>query len=193
MSDDVRDLYEALSNEVGALYQQWNMFSNLYGEESRLNLLNESAPAFFSVCLNSIILGISRLTDPSPMTGSKQNLTLERLIFAINPSSPELKHKLINELQILKERCNFARHHRNRRVAHLDLGTYFQENALSSFDITKEKIEEALASIAGIMNEVAYLLNLTEIGYEYLTNIDGVEALVACLEDAKAYHDRMMI
>ncbi len=192
--EDMEKLHKALWNEFGVLHLKWLLFSQLYEDETTVNLLNESAPTFFGVCqtvfLDDIILVISRLTDPSH-TKNKENLTLERLAAAIDSANfPELKDEIDEALNLVRSNCNFARTNRNRRIAHTDLKTYFQEHPESLPSVTKEKIEEALLTVREVMNKFELHFSQNETGYEYLVLPDGANSLIGCLYDAKSYREQ---
>jgi len=193
MAQKIDKLLQAISEELGELHLKWLLFSQLYEDEEIVELLNESAPTFFGVCqsvfLNDIILSISRLTDSSK-TGDKENLTLARIVDIIDPSSVQLKTELVETLEIVKNSCDFARNHRNRRVAHTDLKTYFQDHPEPLLSITREKIEEALLGLRAFVNKVELHFTQNEMGYEYLAIAEGASSLIGCLYDAKSYRDQ---
>jgi hypothetical protein len=193
MTQKIDELLQAISGELGEIHLKWLLFSQLYEDEEIVDLLNESAPTFFGVCqsvfLNDIILSISRLTDSSK-TGSKENLTLARILDSIDPSLVQLKAELVETLEIIKNSCDFARKHRNRRVAHIDLKTYFQDHPEPLLSITKEKIEEALLGLRTFVNKVELHFTQNETGYEYLAVAEGASSLIGCLYDAKSYRDQ---
>lgn len=195
MSENVEKILQAISDELGNLHLKWLFFLQLYDEkEEIIDLLNESAPMFFGVCqsifLNDVILSISRLTDPS-QTDNKANLTLEQLLDAIDPSCNQLKTELKAILSHIKCNSDFARVSRNRRVAHTDLKTYFQEHPEPLPDTTKEKIEEVLFGLRDFINKVELHFLQREIGYEHLDVLDGANSLIGCLYDAKSYRDQL--
>ena len=193
MAEKIEELLQAISEEIGELHLKWLLFSQLFKDKETVDLLNESAPTFFGVCqsmfLNDIILSISRLTDPSK-TGNKENLTLARILDSIDPSLFQLKTELIETLEIVKNSCDFARKHRNRRVAHTDLKTYFQDHPEPLLSSTKEKIEEALLGLRTFINKVELHFTQNETGYEYLAVVEGASSLIGCLYDAKSYRDQ---
>ena len=76
-------LYET-DNRMFVLHETWCIYRQLFGtSEARVDLLNEVAPGFAGVVqpvlLDSVILGICRLCDPSSMSGN-DNLSLKRLV-----------------------------------------------------------------------------------------------------------------
>ena len=159
MPADLAKIHEALWQEITWLHAMWNAFHELYAtSESNVELLNQSAPGFFSMCryvlLRDILLGISRVTDPA-QTGKKDNLSLERLANHIDQSThSQLKAEIEQDLAVAKDRCSFARESRNRVIAHNGLLAILHGPANPLPEITKQKIEEALQIICEIMNKV---------------------------------------
>lgn len=193
MTEKIEDLIQFISAELGELHLKWLLFSQLYEDEKTVDLLNDSAPTFFGFCqnifLNDIILSISRLTDP-PKIGSKENLTLGKILDSIDPIFSQLKAELVKTLETVDESCDFARKHRNRRIAHTDLKTHFQDHPELLSSITKEKIEKALLSLRTFVNKVELHFTQKQMGYEYLTIAEGSSSLIGCLRDAKSYRDQ---
>ena len=194
MVETVEELLQAISEELGELHLKWLLFSQLYESEDVVNLLTESAPTFFGTCqsvfLDNIILSISRLTDP-PKTCGKENLTLERILDSIDSSFKDLRAELQEILKVVKDSCLFIKNHRDRRIAHSDLKTYFQDHPEPLLGITKEEIEKALLGLRTFVNKVELHFLRIETGYEYLAVADGSSNLVGCLYDAKIYRDQL--
>ena len=102
----------------------------------------------------------------------------------------QLKAELVETLEIIKNSCDFARKHRNRRVAHTDLKTCFQDHPEPLLSITKEKIEEALLGLRTFVNKVELHFTQDETGYECLAAAEGASSLIGCLYYAKSYRDQ---
>ena len=96
MGEELGTIYDALWQEVAWLHGKWADYVALFGTtESRVSLLNSTAPTFFNLVQDSIweniLLHIGRMTDPTA-TAKKQNLTIQRLPELID--RPETRRKV---------------------------------------------------------------------------------------------------
>jgi hypothetical protein len=194
MANETEKLLQAISEDLGEIHLKWLLFCQLYEDEEIVDLLNESAPTFFGVCqsifLDDIILSINRLTDPSKTCG-KENLTLASILDTFEFTSKDLTTDLQESLKVIKDNCSFIKKHRDRRISHSDLKTYFKDHPEPLPVITKEKIENALLGLRTFVNKLELHLFKNEIGYEYLSVVDGASNLVGCLNDAKIYREQL--
>jgi hypothetical protein len=122
MGSELGPLCFELWNECVLLHWKWEEYVTLFGTSpGRINLLNDSAGAFFRIVQDSlwedILLHISRLTDP-PRSSGKDNLTLQRLARLVED---QLQPPLRTLLTTCSAACAFARDWRMRRIAHRDL------------------------------------------------------------------------
>jgi hypothetical protein len=152
LGSDIGPLYHALHNEVIWLHAKWKEFRKLYGtSEERVNLLNQTAGFFFGVVedvlWNDVLLHITRLTDPSKQ-GEYQNLTLFRLPSVL--ANGELKSEISRLLNQARTDSEFARDWRNRRIAHLELGTALKGEA--TMRASRENVEKVLSIFRDILN-----------------------------------------
>lgn len=157
----------ALSEVFGELWQdvvwvhgKWAIFCQLYAEKDSVELLNNTAPSFFRICqdvlLDDVLLTICRITDPA-QTGRKTNLCLERLVRHIDESAYcDLKDNATSLLTSFQQKLDFARDHRNRRIAHIDLQTRLKRHPTELSSITRQRVREALQAIDKIMNTIEY-------------------------------------
>jgi hypothetical protein len=138
--------------------------------------------------LDRLLLGLSRLTDKSK-SGKYDNLSLVALVEEAD-QQPELKGRLVNQLDHLHKTVAVMRKHRDKRVAHADFAALTDPmSALPGYEISE--IEDALKQVAEFLNsyefhsfnsETAYYQCLLPLGH------DG-EKLVKCLKQAKAFRD----
>lgn len=68
ISDEFSEVYEAIKNEVIWIYCHWDYYKQLFGHSpQRIDLLNETAPAFFfiiqEVLISDLITSLCKLTD----------------------------------------------------------------------------------------------------------------------------------
>lgn len=200
MPSELGDVFEALRKRVIWLNAKWNIFCQLFASsQETVDLLNCSASTFFAICedmmISDILLTLGRLTDPRTSAG-RDNLSLNRLLMLLDTvPDQQLKNEFGAALNEVNAKCAFARAIRNRKIAHLDLGTHLPGNQLtSSFDplpdITKGRIEEALQAIAEAMNTVEdYYTGAATMYIEpFLPN--GATDLIARLRDAEIHRSK---
>lgn len=158
MPKQLKGIFDHLWQDVVWVHYKWDLFLQLYDKREDVELLNRTAPAVFrvweDVMLDEIVISICRVTDPAT-TGRKKNLTLDRLGGAIDGSSySDLKREFKKGLLDLRPVLKFARDHRNRRIAHVDLATRLNSHPEPLSDLNKRRIENALEAIATLMNLV---------------------------------------
>ncbi len=122
MGEELGASFYELYRRLVELHMLWQQYRQLFGDDTEtVNLLNRAAGLFFKIVQDelwdSVLLGISRMTD-RPGTGKNRNLTIQSL----PPMITDLA--LRAELQSLCEKAldlaEFAREHRNKRIAHQD-------------------------------------------------------------------------
>jgi len=180
-------VYYELHNEVIWLHAKWLEYRKLYAtSEKRIALLNETAAFFFftieAVLRENILLHLARLTDP-PAQGSFKNLTLQRLPNLITDRAlAEDLQKLVAEVL---DQCKFARDWRNKRIAHSDFSIVTNPGVTSKRlpDVSRQKIEDALASIRQIMNELNEAFNQSSVGFDHFITHSGGDELVCHLAE----------
>src|SRR5436190_1905747 len=197
MPSEMREAYASLSDDVIHLHRKWKVIRELYvSGETVIELLNRTAPGFFRICkdvlVDDLFLGIRRLTDPK-QTGKKQNLTLEYLADSIDATKyPELRSKVERLLLECGGKCDFAREHSNKRIAHNDLPTKLQVESLS--EPTTTHVKDALQSVRALMNEIekhflqpAYCndVNIAFVDYSGVVTVDAFK-LLSCLRELEA-------
>lgn len=154
MGDDLGELYYYLWQELSILYSKWNEFIELYvKKQSRIELMNNTSPSFLriveDILWENIALGISKLTDPSQTFG-KDNLTICK-ISDLLPES-DFKTEIILEIDKAKLSAQFCRDWRNRKISHSDFLLKTGKNTKQLEKATKEKVDNALSSIANVLN-----------------------------------------
>src|SRR5215813_10736866 len=184
---EIDEIYYPLFNQVSHLHVQWTIFRQLYvsGPETSA-LLKWSANGFFGVVQHTlaseILLTISRLTD-TKQTGSgkhaRDNLSLDRLADRIDEQQfPDLKDEISKRLVAARHACAFAREVRNKLLAHSDLATSLRDRAAVASQTTTTNIDEALRSIAYVMNAVPGHFDNSGVTYEVASmSTDGITLL----------------
>jgi hypothetical protein len=195
MPRELAEVYNALDHVIVWLFCRWNIFHQVFGtSEERINLLNESAPAFFRVCQDAILADIRmelcRLTDPAE-TCRKPNLTLQRLVDLIDPAQyPLLAAEARRLLQDVQKRCSSFREWRNCRGAHRDLDTALNRRARPEAGMSRQMIGDALQCVSDLMNALlGHFDNGAQKYFAGLNPIGNGDALIGCLEHARAYQE----
>ena len=105
MGADLGELFHTLSIELTWIHWRWKQYRTLFGDkESRIDLLNESAPFFFrtvqDVVFEDTLLAIARLVGPKKTMGHL-NLTVLRLLELIeDPAQAERVKELTGGLGV---------------------------------------------------------------------------------------------
>lgn len=157
MGEELGSIYSQLWQELAWLYRTWSEYVALFGtKESRVELLNEAAPAFTRMVQDSlwerVILHIARLTDP-PKSVGKRNLSIRVLEEATTDSG--LKAGVSQAVAEALSASEFCRDWRNRHLAHLDLNLALKRGAEPLKAASRQKVREALASLSNVLNVVS--------------------------------------
>ena len=157
MGEHLGSIYDALWQQIAWVHAKWSEYVILFGtKESRVNLLNNVAPSFWRLIQDSlwenVLLHIARLTDP-PMTGRKENLTIQRLAELIDDDQTKAKVQVLIVDAVAASQ--FARDWRNRHIAHSDLHLSLSKTAQTLKPASRQKVLEALRALTVVMNVVA--------------------------------------
>jgi len=185
-------LYHALYKDVTWLHAKWLEYRKLYAQsEERVDLLNRTAPFFFrlvqDVLWKDVLLHIARLTDP-PKHQKFENLTLRRLPDGVSDGG--LADELRSLVRTALERCEFARQWRNKRLAHRDLALAIDAKAAPLPAVSRQQVEEALASVRTIMNRLHDFYLQGAVAYERFLAHDDADALVCHLAVGARFEER---
>lgn len=187
---NVVEIFELLRYEILLLHTKREIYRELYdsGAEVR-NLLNFAAPVFFVIqrdmLVNDILITMRRLIDGEEFKGNgRKNLSLDYLISCIDDSETKVEiKKLVREA---KRKADFARTISNKRIAHNDLLTKQKVEKLPDFDM--ETIDEALLSVAHVMNMISSYWNRPPEKYQ-MAGIGTGNELVNRMKQARAHCD----
>lgn len=190
--DEVRSEYiSAMGEELGAsfyklhrklveLHVLWQQYRQLFGDgPTTVYLLNRTAGLFFKIVQDelwdSVLLGVSRMTDP-PTTRENKNLTIQSLPPLISDD------KLQGEVQDL---CNkalvaaqFAREHRNKRIAHQDHDYLSHRNSAPLNGISRTLVEAMLSALRAVLNHLDLHFRDNTVMYEDFVDESGARLLV---------------
>jgi hypothetical protein len=164
MGRDLGCLYYDLEAELDWLRQIWSGFKELFGKgPERIQVLNTVASNFFylvqKLLFESAMLHLSRLTDP-PGEGGRKNLTF--LLLAESVGDGDLKRKVAGGLKKVKEKCEFARRWRDKRLAHADLKSMRNGRASPLPAVWSKNIDDALESMRAVLKSVEEHYHLTQ-------------------------------
>ena len=180
MGPELGTNFFALHKKLVELHVLWQQYRQLFGSEPEtVHLLNRTSGLFFKIVQDelwdSVLLGISRMTDP-PKTAGKKNLTLQTLPDLISDFT------LRDELEALCEKAKteafFAREHRNKRIAHQD-HSYLSDSAANPLSgISRERVEVMLAALREVMNRLNLHFCDSTTMYQEFVDESGARVLV---------------
>lgn len=182
MPDPLGETYCALRDELAWLHIKWNDFRALFARSPEaIATLNEVAPVFFGnlqrMMWEDVLLHLCRLTDPVKSVG-KDNLTVRRISLSI--PDQQLKDQVESYAGTAKDRTQFARDWRNRRLAHRELPPLAGETPTPLAHVSRQSVEDALVALRDTMNAVANHYLGASTGYEHsIEPLGGVESLLS--------------
>ena len=196
MPESIKEIFDELKNEITSLHARWKIYRQLYGHSpDRIPLLNRCAPTFFffihGVLIDELQLSIGKLTDPA-RTGKNENLSLKKLHEQVKELGDEKLSSKLNDILVdlcgdhkpnKPGKCEAIRTRRHKRIAHFDLITSIQPGTDPLPGVSRQMIEDVLASLRKYMNTIEGYYCQSE--YRYHDPIIGpydAEALVALLE-----------
>lgn len=185
MGPELGPLYKELSNELVWLCWRWNQYVILYGgSQSRIDLLNSSAPFFFYVIQGTLwhetLLGIARLAGPVK-TGGKANLSIHRIAPLLN--DPQVKEEVAELLTAVTAHCEFAIQWRNRHIAHRDLDLALGREAKPLPGATQAAVDKAIDSLADVLNRVQRHHENSTTAYRFGAVAEDAESLLYVIRD----------
>lgn len=185
MAPELGTSFFALHRKLVELHMLWQQYRQLFGSDPEtVHLLNRTSGLFFKVVQDelwdSVLLGISRMTDPSK-TGKKKNLTLQSLPELI--SDPALRTEVATLCDRATEEASFAREHRNKRIAHQD-HDYLSDRAANSLNgISRERVETMLAALRAVLNRLNLHFCDSTTMYETFVDDSGAKLLIHKLKE----------
>lgn len=155
LGEELGLLYTDLYNECIWVHTIWREVDSLYGtSQERVDLLNRTASYFFYLlqlmAQDNVLLHIARITDP-PGSGDKRNITVRSLPQHI--SDPKDASRVQEKVEALLGAASFAREHRNKRIAHIDLAARRGTIPEPLPAATRERIENVLGHLREVLNE----------------------------------------
>jgi hypothetical protein len=186
MAKEMEEEFRLIQKELFTIIAKWQTFVDLYGTESHVALLNNTAPLFFHIVqdifVDNIILSVQRLLDPAT-SARKQTLSIAHLIDHLAQSGPAPLYSEVHDLYS-NIRTNAARLKtiRDKLLAHNDLSEKRNQSASLYTGVTRNFIAEQITSLCKLMNKIHSSLNDTDTYYEGAANVpDGSLALLDAL------------
>lgn len=150
---------------------QYKEYKVLFDDQDQIDMLNAIGPSFFrnvqNIMQDSLILHITRLTDPheSGRNNMYKSLSIRMLPDRLREGEGIRNrerfedhdwNKCLTELvNTAKTNAKFARHHRDKRIAHLDLDVVMSLPSAEPLQpINSEDIEKVLNSIYAVIRLV---------------------------------------
>jgi hypothetical protein len=155
MGPELGAQFSELWQRVVKVHIYWGEFIEMFGTKpSRLDIMNESAPAFFHMLRTelAILLQLTRMTDKPVVSGHK-TLTIRNLPSLTTDDTARLAITALVDAALKKTRT--CRDHRNMLIAHDKLNLALQDKAQVVSAPTKREIDEALKAIAEVMRAVS--------------------------------------
>lgn len=191
MDEVLADYISAMGQELGAnfyeLYRElvelhvlWQQYRQLFGDTTdTVHLLNRTAGLFFKIVQDelwdSVLLGVSRMTDP-PGTGKNKNLTVQSLSPFITDSALRVEAQDLCTKAVAA--AEFAREHRNKRIAHQDHNYLSNRNSNPLSGISRAAVENMLAALRDVLNRLDNHFRDTTVMYEHFVDDSGARLLV---------------
>jgi len=195
---------ESMGQELGVTFYQlhtrlielhivWQQYRQLFaGTTGTIELLNRTAGLFFKIVQDelwdSVLLGISRMTDPAT-TKHNKNLTINALPLLIKNNFP-LRLEVEELCQHAVHVSSFAREHRNKRIAHQDHAYYANRKTSELSGISQKLIEDMLKALRDTLNRIDGELRDTTVLYEEFVDESGARVLVNKLKALESMGDR---
>lgn len=194
MNDQLEEIFQKINHQVSTLHVYRQLYDQIYGSESTIDVVNNSAKVFFamnqSIFIDSIILSVSRLLDPAT-SGAFENLSLHQLMNQVKKdenSADDLIDRLDKLLESIHKHIESFKKHRNKRIAHLDRDTIQNAAAEPLPEISEKNLDKVIEYMDKFMNEILLYYNRSHRDYYIILprRSDG-KALINRLIKAQAY------
>lgn len=191
MGADLGVMYCDLNDHLLDLWLVWKQYEQLFAvDQETVMLLNKSAPTFFGVIQaqlwDSVILGISRLTD-SPEMRHNKNLSIEAVLPLVKEDA--LRATLSGLCSQANYDAEFARKHRHKRIAHNDLAHIRDKAAHPLPGASREKIKKSLESIRAVLEALNGHYRESTMLYDDMIFDGGAGRLVALVKDGLEHRE----
>lgn len=184
--EDMRRVFMLLCQDVASLTQKWRLYLGLFSDRETGELLSDLARETFQIIeeslRNDMTMAIARLCDPVRSAGH------ECISFrALATSAPHIDH-LAQKVDEFIELCKPIKAFRNKRVGHNDLKAMINPRDNTLPGISRNLINQVVASAGEILNYVVQKYGDLELVFEPI-NIGGADSLVFWLRAGKQHED----
>ena len=192
MSKEMDEEFRLIQHELYTIIAKWRTFTELYGVEANVKLLNETAPLFFwfvqDTFVDDVVLCIVRLLDP-PKSMGKENLTIAHLIDHIAKAGHATLHAEVLDLySSIRTDGSRLITVRNKLLAHNDLVEKQTKSASLYSGVSRNFIEEIIQRLCALMNKIHGSLSDTETVYKSAgMNAQSSPALLRALRMARQH------
>jgi AbiU2 len=185
MGPTLGPLFHELSDDCSWLHIRWAQYVHLYGSsQSRVDLLNESAPFFFKIvedCLwADVLINLCRLTD-RPIIAGRANLTLLQLPDLM--ATKRLSQAVARRARRAVTATTFARDWRNRHLVHSDLRHSLSPHSRPLAKASRLRVKTALRAIVDCLNHVQLYYCDATMNYGPFGDPRDAEALLYLIRD----------
>jgi len=159
MGADLGPAFEVLSNDLILIHANWEVYTQLFSDHERMDLLMQAAGGLFALLrhalLFDVVLLLAKLVD-KPDTGGKPNLTLQCLPELVSAACDDLGFQSKVEAMVQESctACQFAVQWRHKRIAHRDRGVALGTAEMPLPQFEPSDIDDALSKAASVLNTV---------------------------------------
>jgi HEPN superfamily AbiU2-like protein len=192
MGKELGGQFNRIYNECAWLHLKWGDYVALFGtSQSRLGILNASAPGFFRLLndslWNDLLLHLCTLTDdPEVGRRKRQTLTIRRFSKLVDPAIQKNIKRLVSDAV---KKCEFARDWRDRHIAHRDLRLALGEGATHLTPASRQNVIDAIRAIVAVLDAVEQHYCKTQTAYEHVSHLGDAVALLHVLRDGVEARD----
>jgi hypothetical protein len=186
MGEEVGPLFYHSRAHFLELKEKWFDYEALFGTSlKRVDIINRAAPAFFgrlqTILWREILLSLCRLTDPAA-SFKRENLSIRRLATSADLARPCAD--LASLLTKAESSTEFAKHWRNKVIAHSDLEISTTKAARQLPDANRGLVRAAIADIEAVLIRVFMNFNPDiEIAFPLFEDAIDAEELLYVLRD----------
>jgi hypothetical protein len=162
--EKLRETYAHLAGNVMWTYGAFEELMFLFGTSENVDLLNETAPAFFvryqGLLIDDIVLSLSRMTDEKQSGSRKnpqENLTLARLLDLPDAQCQQLRTELKKRWAKIRDTAKPLRTYRHKRLAHSDLAHVLSPSTKLGGDIGS--MNELLDQMKKLLDQISDFLS----------------------------------
>jgi len=194
MGETLGEIYSKLWQEVVWLHFKWNEYVEIYGTNpERVELINKIAPQFFYIVekalWETILLNVTRLTDPPQTFNKKDKMNLSIRQFEILVEDAQLKNELLDKIKLAVKKAKFCRDWRNRHIAHSDLDLSLNRSPKPLEAASRKLVSDAIKAIDNVLNTILYYYENSTTAFDIVNSFNGASSLLYYLNYGLKKHD----